>query len=175
MIGEIRLIRTLIGAGGMVAVLTALVVTKSIEERALRKTIAGYVACDTAVTKPDLTASAARCSGAVAAVHRQAVQAVACDAALTAGSRFNLSTACTLPVRTLFAQRDAAETGRARLETTLAEVRRDQGAALARAEARGRSQTQRTQSVQTRLDSAPRTDAGLGRCDAECLQRLGAD
>lgn len=175
MIAEVRMMRALVGGGAMCLFLAALVVTKSVEEHGLRKTIAGYVACDTAVTKPDLTASAARCSEAVAAVHRQAVQAAACDAALTAGNRFSLATACTLPVRTLFAQRDAAETGRARLETTLAEVRRDQAAALARAEARGRSQTQRTQSVQTRLDSAPRTDAGLGRCDAECLQRLGAD
>ncbi|QQQ19690.1 hypothetical protein JIP62_06275 [Brevundimonas vitis] len=99
----------------------------------------------------------------------------ACDQALTEADRFDQSLTCSPAVLTLVAQRDTAQSQMAALNDELLKTRADQADALARAEARGRTQTQRTQSVQTRLDAAPRTDSGLGRCDADCLSRLGRD
>ena len=100
-------------------------------------------------------------------------QAEACDAALKSGDRFGQAAACSFAVKTVTAERDARAGEAARDRQLLADVRKDQAAAIARAEARGRTQTQRTLNAQTRLDAAPRTNAGLGRCDADCLSRLG--
>lgn len=161
----------LLTTAGSLAIINA----KNVEERALRATIGDYEACASAVTNADLVASAARCSTAVAAVHSRAVRAQRCDAGLAAGDRFAIDAACSTPVKTLDAERTAATAERDNLTSLLARVRSDQAAAIARAEIRGRTQAQRTQSVQTRLDSAPRTDAGLGRCDADCLRDLGPD
>lgn len=167
------MIRLLVASGAMVALLSALVVAKSREEHRLRDVIAGWEACETATTGSDLTAAAAHCPGAIAAVHRRAVQSGRCDEALAADDAFTQSAACSAPVQRLVAERDTARRERDRLTASLAEVRRGLADEIARAEARGRTQAQRTQSVQTRLDAAPRTDTGLGRCDADCLQRLG--
>ncbi len=166
------MIRAFLIGGGVIAALSALVIAKSVEEAGLRSVIKGHEACAAAIKDGEpLT----RCLPSIAQAAVTARKSAACDAALVAEARFSQSASCSPPVLQLVAQRDVFSRERDRAETTLAEIRRDQAAALARAEARGRTQTQRTQSVQTRLEAAPRTDAGLGRCDAECLSRLGAD
>lgn len=162
-----------LGLFASVVALSAVIVAKNDEERGLRATIAGHEACVAAVAGFDPVISAARCPAAVAAVHARAVRSERCDAALEAGDRFAVDAACSTPVKTVVAERAAAVGERDNLQTLLARVRSDQAAAIARAEVRGRTQAQRTQSVQTRLDAAPRTDGGLGRCDADCLRDLG--
>ena len=141
--------------------------------RRLREVIAGHEGCAEAIGGNDLTASAARCSPVVATVHRQSVQAAICDQALIAADAFVIRTSCLTSVKTLLAQRDAAQVERDDANRNTNRLIADQAAAITRAEARGFNQAQRIQSAQTVLDVAPRTDAGLGRCDADCLRRLG--
>lgn len=100
-------------------------------------------------------------------------RAAGCDAALTGGDLFAVEARCSLAVKIVVAERAARTFERDDALSLLAQVRTDQAAAIARAEARGRTQTQRTQSAQTRLDAAPRNPAGLGQCDAVCLSGLG--
>lgn len=164
---------TSIGLALTSAVTTGLILSKNREETGLRATLSAFVDCDAAVTNSDLTASAARCSDAVAAVHLTARRAERCDRALTAVDGFSIDAACSVPVKTMVAERDARTRERDGLQTALNDTRRGQAAAIASAEARGRTQTQRTDRVQADLSAAPRSDAGLGRCDAECLRRLG--
>ncbi|MGH7027359.1 hypothetical protein [Brevundimonas sp.] len=166
---------TILSAGGLLstAALLAVINAKNVEERGLRTSIAGHEACDRALDQQDPSVSAKACPAPVAAVHRRAVQAATCDQALTNGDLFALRSACSTPVKTLTAQRDAARTERDDANAALDQLRADQAGAIARAEARGRTQTQRIQSAQNDLASAPRNDAGLGRCDADCLRDLG--
>lgn len=155
------------------AALLAVINAKNVEERGLRATIAGHDACDTALGQSDLSASAARCPAAVAAVHRLSVQAAICDQALTADDAFVMRASCPTSVKTLSAERDAALGERDASNAVIAQLRTEQAAAIVRAETRGFNQAQRIQSAQTQLAAAPRNDAGLGRCDAECLRGLG--
>lgn len=166
---------TVAALGGLLAsgALLAVVNAKNVEERDLRATIAGHETCGRAVGLSDFTATAAACSEAMAVTHRRAVQTATCDQALTAGDVFAQRSACSTPVKTLTAQRDAARIERDDANTALNQLRADQAAAIARAEARGRSQTQRIHSAQNDLAAAPRNNAGLGRCDADCLRNLG--
>ncbi len=168
------MIRAWIGVGAVIAMGSAVLVTKSIEETRLRAVIAGHDACAAAVTNGELDVSASRCPPAVAAVHRAQVKAAACDAALAAGDVFAVRAACSAPVKTVLAERDAARTERDDARADAARLRRDQAAAIARAEARGFAHAQRTHDLETRLEGdADPDDRGLARCDAECLQRLG--
>jgi hypothetical protein len=169
------MIRLLLASVAMIGLLGTGIVFKTVEERKLRDVIAGHEACSAAVTQSELAASAARCSEAVAAVHRRAVQAQACDAALTAGDTYSVRAACSTEVMTVVADRDAKTAEVATLSISLAQVRRDQAAAITRAEARGRTQTQRTHRAEDALAQAPVTAGGLGRCDADCLRNLGRD
>lgn len=169
------LLGSLLASGVLVATMGAVIERKNREEAGLRDTIAGHVACDAAVTSSDLTASAASCSDAVAAVHLTARRAERCDGALKAGDAFAIDAACSTPVKTAVAEARARTRERDGLQLQLTQTRRGQAAAIASAEARGRTQTQRTERVQTDLAAAPRTDAGLGRCDADCLRRLGTE
>ena len=159
----------LLTSGALMAVITA----KNVEERGLREVIAGHEGCAQAVGGSDLTASAARCSNVVAHVHRQAIQATICDQALIAADTFVIRTSCPTSVKTLLAQRDVALGERDAANLIATRLIADQAAVITRAEARGFNQAQRIQSAQNDLAAAPRTDAGLGRCDADCLRRLG--
>lgn len=153
----------------------AIITAKNHEEAGLRARIADREACAAALARPDLSTSADRCHESVAAVHRRAVMAERCDMALTAGDRFAIDAGCSTPVKHQVAL-VAARTGeRDRLTTEIHDLRSGQAAAIARAEARGRTQAERNIRAQSELDRAPRGDDGLGRCDAECLQNLGRD
>ena len=164
---------TSIGLALTSAVTTGVILSKNREETGLRATLSAFLDCDAAVTNSDLTASAARCSDAVAAVHLTARRSERCDGALKASDGFSIDAACSAPVKQVVAERDARSRERNGLQTTLNELRRGQAAAIASAEARGRTQTQRTDRAEQDLADAPRTAAGLGRCDADCLRRLG--
>lgn len=157
------------------AALTGVILLKNAEETRLRAVIAAHDGCVGAVTNGGLDASASRCPPAVAAAHRDQVRTRACDAALKSGDLFAQRAACSAEVKTVTAERTAAlgERDDARRET--ARLRADHGAALARAEARGRTQALRTHELETRLEGVPSPDpGGLRRCDADCLRNLGA-
>ena len=168
------LLGSLIASGVVVATMSTVIAMKNREETGLRETIAGFVDCDAAVANSDLTASAARCSDAVAAVHLTARRSERCDNALAAGDAFAIDAACSAPAKRVVAEVGARTRERDALQLQLNETRRGQAAAIASAETRGRTQTQRTNRAEQDLASAPRTDAGLGRCDADCLRRLAA-
>lgn len=169
------MIRLALTGGVALAACLALIASKTREEGELRSTIAGHEACAQALAGADLSASAERCPGAVAAMHRRAVMAQRCDAALIATDGFGIEAGCSTPVKREVAK-VAARTGeRDRLTTEINDLRSGQAAAIARAEARGRAQAERNSRAQSELDRAPRGDDGLGRCDAECLRNLGRD
>jgi hypothetical protein len=166
-------LRALVGTAGIAAVALGLVVAKSIEETRLRAVIAGHDACAAAVANDGLDVSASRCPPAVAAAHRDQLRARTCDAALAGGETFGMRSACSTPVKTVVAERDAARGERDRALTEIDRLRKDQSAAVARAEARGRAEAVRTHDLETRLEGpSPLPDSGLARCDAECLRRL---
>lgn len=148
---------------------------KNAEERELRGVIAGWDSCAAEVETGRMVGEASACPPPIAAADLQARRSRRCDVALAAADAFAVEAACSTPVKTVVAERAARTGERDNLITLLAKVRSDQAAALARAETRGRTQTQRTDRVQSDLDAQPRTDAGLGRCDAECLRQLGTD
>lgn len=137
------------GLTGLLVVgsLTAVIVAKTGEEKALRDRLGAA------------EVSVARAKG--------------CDTALFAADLFAIEARCSIEVKRVAAERDARTRERDDARADLDKLKADQAAAIARAEARGRTQTQRTQSAQDRLDAAPRNPAGLGRCDADCLSRLG--
>lgn len=156
-------------------ILGVTVAAKNREEARLRHTLAGWDACALEVKIGQRKGAASACPAPIAAADLAARRAASCDAALAKPDLFGVEASCSAPVKRAVAERDAGAREIANLTDVLAQVRRDQAAAIARAEARGQSQTQRTDRAQTRLDAAPRTDTGLGRCDADCLQRLGRD
>lgn len=167
------MIRLLIGSGLMVAFLGALVVAQHAEEGRLREVISGWEACALEVQTGHRKGETSACPSPVASVALTGHRAHRCDSALTAGDAFAVNAACSTPVKTIVAERAARTGERDRLQLQLTETRQRQAAAIASAEARGRNQTQRTERVETDLSAAPRTDAGLGRCDADCLRNLG--
>lgn len=160
---QVALILALLGLAG----------SKTQEEGRLRAAIAGHVACEAAVANPDLTASAARCPDEVAAVHREAVRAQACEAALLSLDLFAVRTSCSTEVKTLFAAREAESRRADQLAEILDQERAGRAAAITRAEARARTETERTLRAQSALQGAPRR-GDLLVLDAERLRQLGA-
>lgn len=165
-----------IAAASLIALMGAVIVGKTKEEAGLRKEITAQTLCLAAAGGPDADASARACPAPVAAQHRLARMSARCDAGLLQGDLFAVEAACSTEVKTLLAQRQA-ETGRAdSLDAALKSSRADTAAAITRAEARARSQTQRTSNAQAAVSAAPRDPDGLVRCDAQCLrQRTSAD
>ncbi len=168
------MIRIVLAMAAVIVALGGLSIGKTAEEGRLRTSIAGHVACDVALTKPDLTASAARCPGPVAAVHVEALRSALCDRALLGGDLFALRTSCSTEVKTLFAHREA-ETRRAdALAELLARERADRGAAITRAETRARTETERKLRAAAVISDAPRR-GDLLVLDAERLRQLGGE
>lgn len=166
------MIRAVVGLLGVSGLLLALVAAKTAEEGRLRETLDGHAACEAAVATVDPTASAVRCSTAVAAAHAAKLRAEACDQALLGGDLFVMRASCSTEVKTLFAAREA-ETRRAdSLAEVLSEERAGQAAAITRAESRARTQAERTQRAQSTLRDAPRR-GDLVVLDAERLRQLG--
>lgn len=154
------------------AVAVGVILSKNREEDGFRKTITGFETCETSLANRDPATLALSCSRTVAGLHLTARRSERCDHALDTSDAFAAEAACSAPVKQVIGERDARTRERNTAQVLLAETRRGQAAAIASAEARGRTQTQRTERVQQDLAAAPRTDSGLGRCDADCLRGL---
>lgn len=167
--------RVVLALVATIVALSGLVAAKTAEERRLRDDIDARAACGVALTGQDLTASIARCPEPLAAVHRQARQPIVCDQALLAGDLFVMRSSCSTEVKTLFAAREA-ETRRAdALAETLARERGARAAAIQRAEARARSETERKTRADAALQAAPRDDSGRLVLDAGRLRQLAGE
>lgn len=153
----------------------AVIMAKNAEERSLRETLGGWEACAAQVRAVNPMGGETACPSEIAAADLAARRARRCDVGLAAGDRFAVDAACSQPVKRIAAEAAVRAQERDALQTQLNDLRDRQAAAIARAEARGRQQTQRTERAQSDLAAAPRTDDGLGRCDAECLRDLGRD
>lgn len=155
----------------IIAAMGLLIVTKHQEEGRLRKVVAAHEACirDAGGEDPALTARS--CPQPVAIQHRIARAAVRCDAALLGADLFAVEAACSTEVKTLQAERQAESRRADTMATALTRARADQAAAVSRAEARARTQNERTVRGQTVVSAAPRDADGLVVCDAECLRR----
>lgn len=157
-----------------VASLGGLSISKVREEAQLRDRIEAQADCLKAVAGDDTGPAGLRCPAPVAATHRTAVQARACDQALLGGDLFLMRTACTTEVKTLFAAREA-ETARADgVAEQLAQERAGQAAAITRAEVRVRTETERKLRAEAALSSAPRNGDRLV-LDAGRLRQLQGD
>lgn len=112
------------------------------------------------------------CAPAIASAWSTAARANACDTALTAKPEglFGIKASCSLPVKTVLAERDAARTNLTNVQAALDEERASQGAALRRAEAAGKAQAERTARAEAARAAAPRDPDGLSVCDAGCLR-----
>jgi hypothetical protein len=170
-----KLVPLALGGGVAIAALVGVIALKNAEEAGLRETMAGQTACLTAAGGADPVASAASCPPAVAAQHRIARASVRCDRALLEADLFAVEAACSAEVKTLLSQRDAETVRADGLVGALARARTDQAAAVSRAEARARTQSQRTARGQAVVSSAPRDVDGLVVCDAGCLRERFAD
>jgi hypothetical protein len=101
------------------------------------------------------------------------LRAQACDQALDpkAENLFGIKTACSTPVKTLWAARDVAQ---ANLRHTRAELKTERDgrkAAIARAAADATTQAQR-KTRRVEIDqAAPRDPAGRVVCDADCVRK----
>ena len=165
----------LLASGVLVATMATVIELKNQEERALRETLGRWSACAAQVRAVTPMGGVTTCPAEIAAADLAARRAKRCDAGLSSGDRFAVDAACGAPVKRLAGEVQARTGERDRLQLQLTELRGRQADAIARAEARGRAQTQRTERAQSDLAAAPRTDAGLGRCDADCLRDLGRD
>jgi hypothetical protein len=117
------------------------------------------------------------CPPAVAGRWAVAVRSLTCDAALAlpAGQGgYGVATNCSTPVKTLHARAMVAGRERDAALADLAQTRRDQVAAIRRAEAAARLQTERSTRAAAAVQSAPRSAAGRVVCDADCLSRRRA-
>jgi hypothetical protein len=162
-----------LAAASILGGLVGTIVLKNAEEAGLRKTIAGWDACAAEVETGRRVGDASACPAPIAFADLTARRTARCDTGLGRADAFAVDAACSAPVKTVVAERDARTRERDGLQLQLTDLRQRQAAAISAAEARGRNQTQRTERVETDLSAAPRTDAGLGRCDAECLRNLG--
>lgn len=156
-----------------VAVLTlaGLTLSKCQEEGRLRTDLAARDACLKAVAGDDLSSTNLRCPAEVAQVQAVAVRSSVCDAALLTGELFVMRSSCTTEVKTLHGQRDAESRRADSLLEVLRQERVGQAAAITRAEARARSETERKHLAEAALSSAPR-DGDLLVLDADRLRQL---
>lgn len=99
-------------------------------------------------------------------------QAIACEAALTAGELFTIRTACGPQVLDRVARLSAAEANLADARQQLAQAEQRAIAAVSRAEARATQAAERKARAQDALAKAPRSADGRVMCDARCLRAL---
>lgn len=101
---------------------------------------------------------------------------IVCEAALlpelSADTRFTARQACGPGVLRLIAIVDSQAAQTASLESLIAKLRADSADALARAEARGRTEQTRRNNAQQLIQAAPRSADGRITCDADCLRGL---
>lgn len=154
-----------------VLALAGLSLSKHQEEGRLRLSLAARDACLSAVAGDDLAATNLRCDPEVAKVHVAAERSAVCDAALLTGELFLMRSSCTTEVKTLYGHREAESRRADSLQDILNRERADQAAAITRAEARARSETERKHRAEAALSGAPR-DGDLLVLDADRLRQL---
>lgn len=87
-------------------------------------------------------------------------------------TRHDANQECDAGTKRLIAQLDAGADDNAALATELAQAREGMGAAIARAEARGRAEQTRRNNAQNVVAASPRGADGSITCDADCLRQL---
>jgi len=129
-------------------------------------------ACEALAAKPGL--GGVDCPPNLRTAVLSAAEAAACDQGLGAGDRgaFAVQQACSGSVKRLVADRDAARGDVAGAQTEIDQLKSNQSAAVARAEARGAAQLQRNAHASDLLSQAPRDAGGHVVCDADCLRGL---
>lgn len=118
------------------------------------------------------------CDQVIAADHGVAARARICDGSLAAKpeNTFGLQQACSLPVKAVVAQRDAARGERDDATSTLVRERSGHQAALRRAQTAATTQAQRKARADAVIQAAPRDADGLSVCDADCMRaRWGSE
>lgn len=132
----------------------------------------GYRACSKAAKSA--SAPLTDCDATIKALVTAARASAACDAALEKDpvDLFGASTSCAAGAKRLIARATAAEGSLADANAQLAGAKVDRDAAVLRAEARATSIAARKAANDRTIEAAPRTDAGLVHCDAECLHAL---
>lgn len=112
------------------------------------------------------------CPPVIAEHWARSVQAAACDQVLTARpeSLFAIRASCSTPVKTLLAQRDAAQGEVAALAAELKAERAGRAAAVNRAAADARVQSERKTRRETADARAPRDPSGRVVCGPDCLR-----
>lgn len=162
-------IKLLVGLGAGLALLVAGIVVNG-----WRHDAATLQACVAAVAPgARIDADPRRdCPDVIAADHLVAVRARACDAALSARpeNTYGAAAACSLPVKTVQAERDIARREAVRLTTELSNERLGQDAAIARASASAATLAERKARAVAAVQAAPRDGDGLVVCDADCLR-----
>lgn len=120
------------------------------------------------------TPIAAGCEQAIIDAATARDRSASCDAALTAKPEnlFGAQAACTAPVKTLMAQRDAAAAERDNATEQLAQATADENDALQRAVSRAQTEAQRNADARSYVASQPHGGDGLVDCAADCLQHL---
>lgn len=115
------------------------------------------------------------CPVKLVAAIETARRAAACDVAVEAGDLYAERMSCSAPVKRRGAQLAAlgAEATSLREQLAAADGRALQ--AIARAEARGALNTERTTHAKAAIAAAPRGDDGLRDCSGECLRRLAGE
>jgi hypothetical protein len=165
-------IRAIIG-WGFIASLILAVATASFFARqsaARGEVIADFKACVAAVEgRSEAKPIAQVCKPPIAAAALAAAKAKACDEALPADP-FGAQAACTTPVKTVVAERDAARGDIIGLKAELKLTRDGQTAAIGRAESRARIEAERKAHAQDVVRRAPRDGDGLTVCDAGCMR-----
>lgn len=119
-----------------------------------------------------ILALAGSCPPPIAAAQISALRSADCDAALSARPEnlYAVKSSCSLPVKILQAQRDAALGEAGRLTATLNSERLDRDGAIARASTAATTQAERKARADAALKAAPRDGAGLVVCDARCVR-----
>jgi hypothetical protein len=118
------------------------------------------------------------CDAVIAADHGVAARARVCDDALGTKpeNTFGLQQACSTPVKTVVAQRDAAALERDGLQLDLDRERNGHQAALRRATQAATTQAERKARADAAVQAAPRDSDGLTVCNADCMRaRWGAE
>lgn len=150
----------------MIIQLTALGFQTSRANR-LQAKVAGYVACEAAVTgKPKAKPVTEVCSPAIASADQVADRARACDAAIGASDLYGLEHSCSTPVKALDARLAAAMADAKGLRDELTLQRKGQAAALREAELRGQLASERKARRDAAVQAAPRDGDGLRVYDA---------
>lgn len=120
---------------------------------------------------PKAKPSVITCDPAIAQADALADMSQACDQALTGGNDFAMRASCTAPVKILAAKAITAANSLASAKAALGEATLQQDQAVARAEARGRTQAERQSRAKVVREHAPRDGDGLSVYDADSLRR----